>query len=38
MEEKIKTLKKGTIIFISDFIEFGTAENFIKVLLRFVLT
>lgn len=34
IEEKIKTLKKGTIIFISDFIEFGKAENVKKVLLR----
>ncbi|NDP22683.1 MAG: hypothetical protein GZ091_16630 [Paludibacter sp.] len=34
IEEKIKTLKKGTILFTADFIEFGTAENVKKVLLR----
>ncbi len=34
IEEKIKTLKKGSIIFIADFIELGTAENVKKVLLR----
>lgn len=34
IEEKIKTLKKGTILFTTDFIEFGTAENVKKVLLR----
>ena len=27
IEEKIKSLKKGNILFITDFIEFGTAEN-----------
>ena len=34
IEEKIKSLKKGSIIFIADFIELGTAENIKKVLLR----
>jgi hypothetical protein len=34
IETKIKTLKKGTILFTTDFIEFGTAENVKKVLLR----
>jgi hypothetical protein len=34
IEEKIKSLKKGSIVFIADFIEFGTAENVKKVLLR----
>lgn len=34
IEEKIKSLKKGSILFITDFIEFGTAENVKKVLLR----
>lgn len=34
IEEKIKSLKKGNILFIADFIEFGTAENVKKVLLR----
>lgn len=34
IEEKIKTLKKGRIMFVSDFIELGTAENVKKVLLR----
>ncbi len=34
IEEKIKSLKKGSILFIADFIEFGTAENVKKVLLR----
>ena len=34
IEEKIKSLKKGSVIFIADFIEFGTAENVKKVLLR----
>ena len=34
IEEKIKSLKKGNILFITDFIEFGTAENVKKVLLR----
>lgn len=34
IEEKIKTLKKGSIMFVSDFIELGTAENVKKVLLR----
>ena len=27
IEEKIKSLKKRSILFIADFIEFGTAEN-----------
>ncbi len=34
IETKIKSLKKGSIIFIADFIEYGTAENVKKVLLR----
>lgn len=34
IEEKIKSLKKGSILFIVDFIVFGTAENVKKVLLR----
>jgi predicted transcriptional regulator of viral defense system len=34
VETKIKSLKKGSILFIADFIEFGTAENVKKVLLR----
>lgn len=34
IEEKIKSLKKGSILFIADFIELGTAENVKKVLLR----
>ncbi|TRW25966.1 hypothetical protein FMM05_07020 [Flavobacterium zepuense] len=34
IENKIKMLQKGKIIFISDFIEYGTAENVKKVLLR----
>ena len=34
IEGKIKSLKKGSILFITDFIEFGTAENVKKVLLR----
>lgn len=34
IEEKIKSLKKGSILFIADFIKFGTAENVKKVLLR----
>jgi len=34
IEEKIKSLKKGSVLFITDFIEFGTAENVKKVLLR----
>ena len=34
LEDKILSLKKGTIIFVSDFAEFGTAENVKKVLLR----
>ena len=34
IEEKIKSLKKGSVLFIADFINFGTAENVKKVLLR----
>lgn len=34
LEGKVLSLKKGTIIFVSDFAEFGTAENVKKVLLR----
>ena len=34
LEDKILSLKKGTIVFVSDFAEFGTAENVKKVLLR----
>lgn len=34
VEEKILSLKKGAIVFVSDFAEFGTAENIKKVLLR----
>lgn len=34
IETKIKSLKKGSIIFIADFIDYGTAENVKKVLLR----
>lgn len=34
LEDKIVSLKKGTIVFVSDFAEFGTAENVKKVLLR----
>lgn len=34
LENKILRLKKGAIVFVSDFAEFGTAENIKKVLLR----
>ena len=34
LEDKVLSLKKGTIVFVSDFAEFGTAENVKKVLLR----
>ena len=34
IENKIKMLQKGKILFISDFIEYGSAENVKKVLLR----
>ena len=34
IEKKIKSLKKGSVLFIADFINFGTAENVKKVLLR----
>ena len=34
LEAKVLSLKKGTIVFVSDFAEFGTAENVKKVLLR----
>lgn len=34
LEAKILSLKKGTIIFVSDFAELGTTENVKKVLLR----
>ncbi|WP_338647745.1 DUF6088 family protein [Flavobacterium sp. KS-LB2] len=34
IEENIKTLKKGTIIFSTDFREYGTAENVKRVLIR----
>jgi len=34
IEKKIESLKKGSIIFISDFIEFGTTENIKKVMQR----
>ena len=34
LEDKIISLKKGAIVFVSDFAEFGTAENVKKVLLR----
>ena len=34
LEDKILSLKKGTIVFVSDFAGFGTAENVKKVLLR----
>ena len=34
LEDKILSLKKGAIVFVSDFAEFGTAENVKKVLLR----
>ncbi len=34
IENKISNLKKGTIVFVSDFAEFGTSENVKKVLLR----
>lgn len=34
LENKILRLKKGAIVFVSDFAEFGTTENVKKVLLR----
>lgn len=34
IEDKISSLKKGSILFTVDFIDFGTAENVKKVLLR----
>lgn len=34
IEDKILSLKKGSILFITDFAEFGTSENVKKVLLR----
>lgn len=34
LEDKILSLKKGAIVFVSDFAAFGTAENVKKVLLR----
>ena len=34
LEDKILSLKKGAIVFVSDFAGFGTAENVKKVLLR----
>ena len=34
LEDKILSLNKGAIVFVSDFAEFGTAENVKKVLLR----
>ena len=34
LEDKILSLKKGAIVFVSDFAEFGTSENVKKVLLR----
>ena len=34
IEKKIESLKKGSILFISDFIEFGTTENIKKVMQR----
>ena len=34
LEDKILSLKKGTIVFVSDFAGFGTAEKVKKVLLR----
>ena len=34
LEDKILSLKKGTIVFVSDFAEFGSSENVKKVLLR----
>ena len=34
LEDKILSLKKGAIVFVSDFAEFGTYENVKKVLLR----
>ena len=34
LEDKILSLKKGTIVFVSDFAGFGTAENVKKVLLH----
>lgn len=34
IEDKIISLKKGSILFITDFAEFGTSENVKKVLLR----
>lgn len=34
IENKISNLKKGTILFIADFADFGTVENVKKVLLR----
>ena len=34
LEDKIISLKKGAIVFVSDFAAFGTAENVKKVLLR----
>ncbi len=34
LEEKILSLKKGTIVFVSDFAKLGSSENVKKVLLR----
>ena len=34
LEDKILSLNKGAIVFVSDFAEFGTSENVKKVLLR----
>ena len=34
LEDKILSLKKGAIVFVSDFAEFGTSENVNKVLLH----
>ena len=34
LEDKILSLKKGAIVFVSDFAGFGTSENVKKVLLR----
>ncbi|HTO36016.1 MAG TPA: DUF6088 family protein [Flavobacterium sp.] len=34
IDNKISNLKKGTILFIADFADFGTVENVKKVLLR----
>lgn len=34
LEDKILSLKKGTIVFVSDFAKFGSSENVKKVLLR----